>query len=165
MNFSSFLSFAKWLSSHFKKRNSFIEYLIPDWTCLYQWFWREVSKNFHYWSLAFTMYFFPWTAFKCVFSFFSLWLQPFEYNIPRTVLFIFILLAVYRCISTNLGIFVTKCADNFICFQTFFHPISYKRRFPDSLQMVLTRFGQWEVLGKDWKGRRRKPGYFCFFSM
>ena len=114
MNSASFLSFEKWLSSHFKKRNIFTEYLISDWTCLYQWFWWEVSQHFHYWSLAYTMSFFPWTAFTFFFFFFSLWLQPFEYNIPHVVLFIFIPLAVHRCISTNLGIFVTKCADNFL---------------------------------------------------
>lgn len=58
--------------------------------------------------------FFPLDCIYGFFFFFSLWLQPFEYNIPHVVLFIFILLAVHRCISKiweylSLNVLIISC--------------------------------------------------------
>lgn len=106
---------------------------------------------------------------------FFLWLQQFEYNTPHVVLFIFIPLAVHRgsCLwrlmyFNKFGKIHHQCAGNFLfVFKHFSIPSPTNSIFQTLCQLVLTRFGQWEAAGNDWKGEggRRKHGYLSLLSM
>lgn len=97
---------------------------------------------------------------------FFLWLQQFEYNTPHVVLFIFIPLAVHRgsCLwrlmyFNKFGKIHHQCAGNFLfVFKHFSIPSPTNSIFQTLCQLVLTRFGQWEAAGNDWKGEGGSMG-------